>query len=356
MDVGAFKHKFSSLGRWSKGFILLYLLSGLLYIASSIHSMVEDTDMSYWIAISSLVVVVFQASHAVFGVLKSNVFELYAVMTSQLVILISCGIRFLLDESGDFWSILAMGVSAGFLFVYLLLIYPLYREFTWRLYRTTGSDSTRRKNLRYYNVLLVLFRVDLLFLLSMIFAVFHFDLPGGGTDLAIDWCMGGGAFLHAIAGYVLHRYRVLPGIIIYWILSMVAPGYMVHVYIAHQSDINSLFSALDSFAWDTAHLYLLLLLFTATCFVIARTLTVVVSVLVTRTLGNFDPNGLHLEQDEGEGSDSDDLTEYVLDLEETRAENLGINDILRNTKMRGVLEHDLELEHDSIRQQFSVQH
>jgi len=262
-------------------------------------------------------------------------YEIYLSMVCAILITLYGIWRFVEPGAREVidWILLISVVT--FQAVYFLLAFPLYQDYSWRLYRKVGSDKKFRGIYKNYLIYLGLLKFDFMF------SVINIVVSGAAVLQHMLWLSIDLSNLVVQIAFLIMGWQAMSREsnvlgIIFFVLMPFGPAYIIYFFLELHIQ-NFLGQTYDKKALS------IVFIVTGSCALVLRLTLLPFAIIAFRSFGlglknlEFLKKQSNLNNDEGEDSSSEDINEVEYDFHETpddkkkEEKDWNYSEIIRNT-------------------------
>jgi len=242
-------------------FILVVLAAYLGFSQFAGHNMTEIFSESLEAdyvrhSINSSVIMfsfaVFNLLVFLYGLFYDNLYELYAAIGAKFLSSGFAIYRFVNGIMGDWdhlemWFDITLAVFVLFFqILYFFFLYPLYKDYRWRIHKKVGYDEEFKKIHKYYLIFLTLLKFDFLFFFTAAIVsgegVFNYTV--NAYDFIIDIVAMIVAIVTMFVGWFSFKKGNVAGSIVFYFLCAIAPvyiGYNLYLLFTEKQSLTRVF-------------------------------------------------------------------------------------------------------------------
>eukprot|EP01119_Soliformovum_irregulare_P015258 TRINITY_DN4278_c0_g1_i1.p1 TRINITY_DN4278_c0_g1~~TRINITY_DN4278_c0_g1_i1.p1 ORF type:complete len:314 (+),score=50.40 TRINITY_DN4278_c0_g1_i1:234-1175(+) len=270
--------KLEKISVMSKIFIVVILLESTVIVGLTIERLIEpwsnnSTDFGILMIINSILL----AAFAIDGVLNENTLELFGFVIVSLAVcgLVNYQYWFARDTAEQVIVLIRFISVCIFTPINIILSIMVYRNFGWAIYRKIGASVELIDMYRRYQRFISLLKIDLQFGINLVMIA--------GILISKDWKIWIdiialiASFSWAVLGWVSLRLENRIGAILFFVFSVIQPGYVFYKFIfvtVFDNQISVEDQSLEPLTYVVGSLA-----------IVVRILTIIFAILVRRGFG-----------------------------------------------------------------------
>jgi len=244
----------SLLQKWQKLFLYGKIFAVLVFVESIILVVIQiivqsdnvprcssppcRTQTNDFYSISIYILVVFMCHYAYAGLKDDNMFEIFAFMAVTLLIFFYSII--LVSSNPDWHFVLYMVVTTICSIAYIFLVYKIYLEIGWYIYKRIGANQEMRDMYRSAQLFLAMIKFDLLFSLLLVVLAGLYYLAPNNYEFYLTLFAFILTFVWAYLGWVAVKGENEVYMNVYMCLAVVEPVFIIYKLVRLSQTVQKL--------------------------------------------------------------------------------------------------------------------
>jgi len=196
----------------------------------------QQTNNFY--SISIYILVAFMLHYAYAGLKDDNMFEIFAFMAVTLLIFFYSII--LVSQNSDWYFVLYMVVTTICSILYTFLVYKIYLEIGWYIYKRIGANQDMRDMYRSAQLFLAMIKFDMLFSLLLVVLAGLYYLVPNNYEFYLTLFAFLLTFIWAYLGWVAVKGENEVYMNVYMCLAVVEPVFIIYKLVRLSETIQTL--------------------------------------------------------------------------------------------------------------------